>query len=56
MSQAIGKELEDTYNGPDSLMTGVSIKNLVLAIEMALSKSSSKTIEQSLLCDAVASL
>lgn len=55
-AQAIGKELEDTYSGPDSAMTGVSIKNLVLAIEMALSKSSSKVIEQSLLCDAVASL
>lgn len=56
MAQAIGKELEETYYGADSMMTGVSIKNLVLAIEMALSKSSSKVIEQALLCDAVASL
>ena len=46
VAQAIGQELEDTYAGADSVMTGVSMKNLVLAIEMALSKSGGRAIEQ----------
>ena len=56
VAQEIGKELEDTYYGPDSHLSGVSVKNLVLAIEMAQSKSTARNIEQRALCDSVASL
>ena len=45
VAQEIGKELEDTYYGPDSHLSGVSVKNLVLAIEMAQSKSTARNIE-----------